>query len=449
MENKNVEHRNMEHKNIENKVKSAFENATPDIYDTIASDIKNSKGKVIPMMKKRNNRITRGVAIAAAFALVVAGAFALNNISKKDEIISVVSLDVNPGIEIQLKKDNVVKEVVALNEDGKKIVDNMDFEGSKLEVALNALVGSMVKNGYLSDMANSILVSVEGKDEAKNTELQNWVSAEIEKILGGSNLSGAVLSQTVTENEELKNLADVYGISLGKARLISEIAKKNTQYKVEDLAGLSINELNLLSEGKGHHVEHVTASGTASSKGYIGEEKAIGIAFEHAGVAEADTYPNAYAEVQYDLNVEAELDMEDGVMVYEVDFQTAEYEYEYEIDAKTGKILNSHKEPRELDDMQDDDLDDIYDDDDHDDDWDGDDMALQAPASDIGREKAKNIALNHAGVSAADARDIEVELDRENGVTVYEVSFDAANYDYDYEIHAETGAVLQARKERD
>ncbi len=428
----------MEKKNMEHKVKSAFENATPDIYDTIARDIKNSKGKVIPMMTTSYRWMKKAIAVAAAFALVITGAFAVNYFRMVNEVISVVSLDVNPGIEIQLKKDNVVKEVIALNEDGKKIVDNMDFEGSKLEVALNALVGSMVKNGYLSDMANSILVSVEGKDEAKNTELQNRISAEIEKILGGSNLNGAVLSQTVIENDELKNLADTYGISLGKARLISEIAKKNTQYKVEDLAGLTINELNLLSEGKGHHVEHMTASGTASSKGYIGEQKAIKIAFEHAGVADADTYPNAYAEVQYELQVEAELDMEAGVMVYEVDFGTAEYEFEYEIDAKTGKILNSHKETRGLDDV-------VQNHHPHH----GNTNGVANGNSDIGREKAKNIALNHAGVSAANARDIEVELDKENGVTVYEVSFDAAGYDYNYEIDAVTGKVLKAEKERD
>ncbi len=434
----------MENKNMENKVKSAFEHATPDIYDTIANDIKDSKGQVILMTKKNNGWLKRGLAIAAALAIIVTGVFVANNQKKiGDEVISVVSLDVNPSLQIKLKKDNVVKEVVALNEDGIKIVDNMDFGGSKLEVALNALVGAMVKNGFLSDLANSILVSVEGQDKAQNEALQKQISTEIEKILGGSKVESAVLSQTVSENEELKKLADTYGISMGKAQLITEIAKKNTRYKVEDLAGLTINELNLLSEGKGQHVDHVTASGTASSKAYIGNEKAKAIALGKAGVAETDV-----------REFEVDLDMEAGKMVYEVDFDTVSYEFEYDIDAKTGDILKEQKEPRDRDDI----------DDHHDDDYhhtgSGNGMSTQTPTTqnpttqtpetgEIGREKAKNIALSHAGVSASNAREMEVELDTEKGVKVYEVSFESAGIEYDYEIDASTGKIIKAEKERD
>ncbi|HCE34134.1 MAG TPA: peptidase, partial [Clostridiales bacterium] len=40
-----------------------------------------------------------------------------------------------------------------------------------------------------------------------------------------------------------------------------------------------------------------------------------------------------------------ELDFDDGIYVYEVEFVSGGYEYEYEIDAKTGRILNFEKEP--------------------------------------------------------------------------------------------------------
>ena len=41
---------------------------------------------------------------------------------------------------------------------------------------------------------------------------------------------------------------------------------------------------------------------------------------------------------------EAKLKIKKGVYVYEVEFETRAYEYEYVIDAKTGKILSAEKE---------------------------------------------------------------------------------------------------------
>ena len=70
-------------------------------------------------------------------------------------------------------------------------------------------------------------------------------------------------------------------------------------------------------------------------------------------------------------------------------------------------------------------------------------------AEKISREKAKSIALNHAGVKEADARGLEIELDYEKGVHVYEVSFESGKYDYDYDIDAYTGAIKFSEKDFD
>ncbi|MCD8218205.1 MAG: fibronectin type III domain-containing protein [Clostridiales bacterium] len=67
----------------------------------------------------------------------------------------------------------------------------------------------------------------------------------------------------------------------------------------------------------------------------------------------------------------------------------------------------------------------------------------------IGTTKAKSIALTDAGVTESKARDLEVEQDKENGVVVYEVSFDYNGYEYDYTIHATSGKILEKEVERD
>ena len=73
-----------------------------------------------------------------------------------------------------------------------------------------------------------------------------------------------------------------------------------------------------------------------------------------------------------------------------------------------------------------------------------------APAGDyIGAERAKKIAFNRAGISASQAEELEVELEREDGRMVYTVEFKAGGYEYEVEIDALTGEILDYDVERD
>lgn len=65
----------------------------------------------------------------------------------------------------------------------------------------------------------------------------------------------------------------------------------------------------------------------------IGVNAAKNAAFEHAKVKASDAW-----------DVEVDLDTENGKLVYEVSFNVDRYDYEYEIDAYSGKVLRSEKE---------------------------------------------------------------------------------------------------------
>lgn len=75
--------------------------------------------------------------------------------------------------------------------------------------------------------------------------------------------------------------------------------------------------------------------------------------------------------------------------------------------------------------------------------------ACKTACKTIGKEAAINAALAHAGVKRSEVRDLSCELDRENGVLVYDIEFEVGRMEYDYDIDAATGAVLKAWKERD
>lgn len=67
--------------------------------------------------------------------------------------------------------------------------------------------------------------------------------------------------------------------------------------------------------------------------------------------------------------------------------------------------------------------------------------AQNTTAGYIGEEKAKQIALEHAGVKESDAIFVHVKLDYDDGIAEYEVEFYVANEEYDYDIDASTGAI--------
>lgn len=64
-------------------------------------------------------------------------------------------------------------------------------------------------------------------------------------------------------------------------------------------------------------------------------------------------------------------------------------------------------------------------------------------------EKAKEIALNHAGVKAVDAIELEVKPDQKDGRSVYEIEFKSGGYEYEYEIDTATGTILEFDKDWD
>ena len=60
----------------------------------------------------------------------------------------------------------------------------------------------------------------------------------------------------------------------------------------------------------------------------------------------------------------------------------------------------------------------------------------------LGEAKAREIALNHAGISAAQATFVRSQFEYDDGRAVYDVDFWSGNKEYDYEIDARSGAIV-------
>ncbi len=67
----------------------------------------------------------------------------------------------------------------------------------------------------------------------------------------------------------------------------------------------------------------------------------------------------------------------------------------------------------------------------------------------ITKEEAIDIALKNGKLESSNITDLDVELDYKYNQTVYEVTFDYQNYEYEYYINAETGIIVKSFVERD
>lgn len=420
----------MRDEQLEKRIADAVQHAAPDVLDRILSSYDEQKGNVISMSeivntnnKRNKRRWTSLVAVAAALALCVS-VFGYNFWKSGSAVDSVVLLDVNPSISLTLNTREEVLSANALNEEAQVVLGDMDLKGTDLNVAVNAIIGSMFQNGYLSDLQNSILVSVENADEQRSAQLQAEISNAISSSFGSSGVGASVLSQTVTETDELTQLAQTYGISVGKAALIQEVVAQDSTLTVESLAPLSINEIALISSSRNLTTNTVAQTGSASDKAYIGENAALSAAAAHAGVSVSDV---TWSEVEFDCD--------DGIMLYEVEFRTSSAEYECDVNATTGEVVKFEQEGGFQTGTANTNTNTGT-------------TTNTANTSYIGEEAAKTAALADAGCKAEDTVYLAAWLEYDDGRPEhYEVEFMVGNTRYEYEIALTSATVIKSERE--
>ena len=402
----------MTNEKMERQLAVALEKTAPDDMSGVLSRCETRKGTVInmPTMKTAKRKWTILVAACLAVVLLAGGGVLYQ---QANAVASVVSLDVNPSIELKVNSNEKVLVCTPLNDDAKAILADMsngaDLKGAKLDVAVNAIVGSLVRNGYLDSISSAIMISVEDKNADRAQKLQQELASAVDVALQTGESKASVLTQTVQQNAELDQQARENSISTGKAALVNRVLAINPALKFDALAKLSVEELKDLAE-----------AGAPAMP--IGKDAAAYAAEQYAGTTALDS-----------VTAEVDSELDEFPAHYEVELHTAWGEFEYLVDAYTGKVLSGQK-----------------------------DLLATAPAgdeaakptapsggADIGHAKAKSIALNHAGVSENEAYDMEIELDDEDGTLVYEVEFKAGNMEYSYEINAATGATLKHEAEID
>ena len=383
----------MKNKDIKDELYNIFDNLIYSSFNNVADKVKNNKGVVLNMKKESNKKLFYGLGLGFACVIMLfMGLIFFRNNSD----IAVIGIDVNPSLELSINSKNKVVSVNTNNDDAIKVIGDMNLKGTDVLVAMNAIFGSMVKNGYINDNENSILISLVHGEYNVN-KLANDVYSQLQN----EKVNSSILTLNTNTNDYDNELSKKYNISVSKVKLIKSIINKNSLYKFEDLCKLSTNDLNILANSSINKNDEVSTIGSASTSKYISIDTVKDIVFKHAKVENKNV-----------TNLEIEYDYENGNMIYDVEFHCNNIEYDYEVDAVSGKILKIEIENNN-----------------------------NSNNKYLSKNKIEEIAIKKANVSKYYDYDIEFEF--KGGTPIYEVEFETDGAEYEIEIDAKNGNIIK------
>jgi len=335
----------MRSKEVKQLVNEAFQNETPNLLFSIKNkcqclpQVENEK--VINKKKKdiNLNILFKRFALCSLVIVMFLVGFLVGNIDKGPVVNAKeasIYLDVNPSVEIQIDDNSFVLECIAINKDGEKILNDISLKGVNLNTALYAIVGSMYANRYLNVDTNSILVSVDSKNE--NNLLVDITNQINNFFKENEEMNCSIIAQNIVKNEELENKALQYQSSIGKMNLIEKIVKNSdyfTEDNLEELVEMNIHELDLLYQGNSNsHQENEHISGTPS--GYIENDEEYDYIIEVLDIDDENVK-------DYDIATLYHYEGKDShkmIYVVSLTFKDQEITQNYIIDCKNGELLS-------------------------------------------------------------------------------------------------------------
>jgi len=208
---------------------------------------------------KKVTKRRRFLAVAASLAIIILGTGIMMNLGfgmhsgqiyakDRNEQIpmaqnTVLMLDVNPSIRLEIDdRDNVVA-VSALNDDAKELTTDAELVGQNYKEAVTDILKLMHKDKYLTELKNSVLVTVFDPSETV-AESYKAATVEVVKAYGESvNCELSILSQLLTDDSEYIEMAQEKHISTGRVALIDKICEESGE-TVDKFIDYNVQVLN-------------------------------------------------------------------------------------------------------------------------------------------------------------------------------------------------------------
>ena len=169
---------------------------------------------------------------------------------------SFVDIDINPSIELTTNIFDRIIKVEALNEDGKKLLNNSNLKNASLEAGISHLINSAIDHGYLKSgsvsparsepvsgvvIENAMIITVSSDNRIKSGELKKEVVDAASKELDKGNINSEILVAEATVKQ--RDDARMFGVTPGKLTLIEDAMEDEPELKLEDLKKAAVRDL--------------------------------------------------------------------------------------------------------------------------------------------------------------------------------------------------------------
>lgn len=406
--------------------------------------------------------------ILAIFTLVLAGCGGgtteegsglADTSTAEGEVLSdsgVLVLKINPELGIKYNEEGVVTVVEGRNSDGRELLEQYpDFVGKDSGLVLEELVGLIGEAGYFVEETEGepkqIVLELESGSILPEDEFLEKMTSNVQTAASNLNVDSNVLS-----NEDVMTLDEAKQIALDDAKVNAEDAKFDDQeldeededllfelefyvngyeyeYDVHAITGEIVKSERDHDEEQAEKDQKSKENNTQKEKpskqqakakknNYISMDRAKQIAFNHAGI----NGKNARFDDQ-------EFDVDDGVPSYELEFKVNGNEYEYDVHAVSGEILEAEHDIKQVQEQE----------------LKADQKPATKKSEQLSKDEAITIALKHAGLSRSQVQFDDVELDHEDGRLEWEVEFEAGNWDYEYEVDGDSRKIIDFDKKYD
>lgn len=185
----------------------------------------------------------------------------------------IVSLDVNPGIELEVNMfDRVIG--VETNEDAAALLRGINLENMDIEDAISETLASIAEAGYLDGEGAEVYIAASSEnDEAAGEELADELEAAAEGALEEKDVEAEVTAQGIGYQMVQASRSLDYYITPGKYNIITRVMGDGAV--TEDLAAMSVQTLmaEIKEARKGIETQEETAPEQAAD---LEEESAEG-----------------------------------------------------------------------------------------------------------------------------------------------------------------------------
>jgi|GEM_PF-2692934 len=198
----------------------------------------------LPVVKKnifRQNifRQKYFIALAASFILFLLAVPLWSGmiLTGPKQVVAYISVDINPSIELGINYQGKVIEATGLNEDGVRLLQNLDLANLPANKAVELITNEAVKENYITqDKENTVLITVSGKK--KTPEQAKDLEQQVKKVLEEKNIE--VQAECIEVPIEIREQAKAEKVSSGKYVILMEAVDQGLDLTLEDMKGSSI-----------------------------------------------------------------------------------------------------------------------------------------------------------------------------------------------------------------